>query len=59
MAGALISVIEDPVQSADMGRRAELRVRSVYRFSEYAQRIWDLCESITGRRVPDARVSIA
>lgn len=59
MAGELISAIEDPGRSAGMGRRAELRVRSVYRFSEYAQRIWNVCESVTGRRVAAARASIS
>jgi glycosyltransferase involved in cell wall biosynthesis len=59
MAGALISALENPGRSGDMGRRAEERVRSVYRFSDYAKRIWDVCESVTGRSMPDVRASIA
>jgi hypothetical protein len=50
MARSLTSVIEDPLQHAGMGQSAELRVRSVYAFSEYAERIWEICEVVMGKR---------
>jgi glycosyltransferase involved in cell wall biosynthesis/1,4-dihydroxy-2-naphthoate octaprenyltransferase len=50
MAGALTSVVEDPMPYAAMGQRAELRVRSVYRFSEYAERIKQICDVILDER---------
>ena len=46
MAGSLTSIVEHPSQYAGMGRNAEVRVRSVYRFSEYAERIRQICEIV-------------
>jgi glycosyltransferase involved in cell wall biosynthesis len=59
MAGALISLIRDPARSAEMGRRAEERVRSVYQFSHYAERIWRVCESLTGSHSASVRALTA
>src|SRR5262249_42151966 len=46
MAGSLVSIVEHPTRYASMRRKAESRVRSVYRFSEYAERIRQICENI-------------
>ncbi len=49
MARALVRIIETPSQYAEMGQRAQTRVRSVYAFSEYAERIWEICEGVRGK----------
>jgi glycosyltransferase involved in cell wall biosynthesis len=49
MARSLTSVVENPLQYARMGHRAQLRVRSHYRFSEYAERIREICEVVVDR----------
>lgn len=46
MADSLTSIVEAPARYADMARRAEQRVRSVYRFSEYAERVRRICEDV-------------
>jgi glycosyltransferase involved in cell wall biosynthesis len=46
MARVVSSVVEKPSDFAAMGERAERRVRLVYRFSDYAQRILDLCNEL-------------
>ena len=43
MAAALASIVKDPARFAAMGAKAAARVRSVYRFSDYAERIRELC----------------
>jgi glycosyltransferase involved in cell wall biosynthesis len=52
MVRSLISVVEDPLRHAAVGESAQLRVRSVYRFSDYAERIRDICEVAMGKRAP-------
>jgi glycosyltransferase involved in cell wall biosynthesis len=46
MARIVNAVLEKPSDFAAMGEKAERRVRSVYRFSDYAQRILDLCNEL-------------
>ena len=53
MADSLTSIIEHPWRCTDMRQRAESRVRSAYRFSEYAERIRGICEEITSKRAPE------
>jgi glycosyltransferase involved in cell wall biosynthesis len=52
MAGSLTSIVEHPSQYAGMRRNAERRVRSAYRFSEYAERIRQICEIVMDERAP-------
>jgi len=46
MADALVAFVDNPAQFADMGKRAETRVRSTYRFLDYAEQIRHLCDDI-------------
>jgi Glycosyl transferases group 1 len=46
MAGVAISMLERPSDFAAMGKKAEQRVRSAYRFSDYARRILDICHAV-------------
>ncbi len=54
MADSLISILKRPARHAAMGRRAETRVRSIYRFSDYAERIRQICAAVLGERAPEA-----
>jgi glycosyltransferase involved in cell wall biosynthesis len=53
MGRSLTSIVENPLQYAPMGQSAQLRVRSVYRFSDYAERIREICEVVMDKRAPD------
>ena len=46
MAHCLCSMLERPADFAEMGKRAGRRVRTVYRFSEYAPRILAICAEV-------------
>ena len=46
MARVVRSVLERPSDFAAMGQKAEQRVRSVYRFADYARRILDVCNEL-------------
>jgi glycosyltransferase involved in cell wall biosynthesis len=46
MARVVNSVLERPSDFAAMGEMAARRVRSVYRFADYAQRILDVCDEL-------------
>ena len=37
MTDALVAFVDNPARFADMGQRAETRVRSTYRFLDYAE----------------------
>jgi glycosyltransferase involved in cell wall biosynthesis len=46
MARTITSILETPSKFAEMGENADRRVRSVYRFSNYAERILDICAAL-------------
>lgn len=54
MADSVISIVKRPSRYVAMGRRAEARVRTVYRFSEYAERVYQICETVLEGRGSEA-----
>jgi glycosyltransferase involved in cell wall biosynthesis len=56
MTDALLGFVDHPAQSAAMGQRAEARVRSTYRFLDYADQISRICEEVSKQRAEPRRV---
>lgn len=56
MADSLTSIVKHPSRYATMGHRAEARVRSVYRFSDYAERVHQICKTVVEKPAPAAVV---
>jgi glycosyltransferase involved in cell wall biosynthesis len=50
MAHHVRSVVERPADFVRLGRNAERRVRSGYRFSDYARRVLEICQDVVDSR---------
>jgi glycosyltransferase involved in cell wall biosynthesis len=51
MARAIASILAKPSDFASMGEKAERRVRSNYRFSDYARQIFDICKEVAQNEI--------
>lgn len=59
MADTLVAFVDNPAQFADMGMRADARVRSNYRFLDYAGQIRQICDDVSIRPGEPRRIEPA
>lgn len=52
MADSVTSIASTPWRYSAMGLRAQARVRTTYRFADYAERLLQVCESVTQQPMP-------
>lgn len=50
MTDALVAFVDHPERFTDMGQRAKTRVRSTYRFNDYAEKVTRICDEISNRQ---------